>query len=69
MGMMRNADNTLLENHEGKRLLGRPRYWWEGNTRMDLRKAGCEGVVCIHLAQDSDQWWALVKIVTNVRVP
>jgi hypothetical protein len=26
MGMMRNADNTLLENHEGKRLLGRPRY-------------------------------------------
>jgi len=29
----------------------------------------CEGVGWIHLAQDKEQWWALVSIVMNIRVP
>jgi hypothetical protein len=28
-----------------------------------------EGVDWIHLAQDRDQWWALVKSVMKLRVP
>jgi hypothetical protein len=27
---------------------------------MDLRERGCQGVERIHLAQDGDQWQALV---------
>jgi hypothetical protein len=36
---------------------------------MDLREIGCGGVHWIGLAQDSDQWRALVKTVMNLRVP
>jgi hypothetical protein len=28
-----------------------------------------EDVDSIHLAQDRDQWWAVVKTVMNLRVP
>jgi hypothetical protein len=35
---------------------------------MDLREIGWEDVDWIHLAQDRDQWWALVKTVMNVQV-
>jgi hypothetical protein len=36
---------------------------------MDLRKAGCGDIDWIHLVQDTDKWRALVKVVTNLRVP
>jgi hypothetical protein len=29
---------------EGKRPLGRPRYKWAGNTKMDLRETGWGGM-------------------------
>jgi hypothetical protein len=35
---------------------------------MDLQEVGCEGVDWIHLAQDRDQWWALVDLVMNLLV-
>jgi hypothetical protein len=31
---------------------------WEDNIKMDLKNTWCEGVDCIHLAQDGDQWRA-----------
>jgi hypothetical protein len=31
------------------RPLGRPRYWWEGNIKVDLRKIGIDGVSWIQL--------------------
>jgi hypothetical protein len=34
----------LVKQPEEKRLLGRPRYRWENNINMDLRKIGYEGV-------------------------
>jgi hypothetical protein len=34
-----------------------------------LREMGWEGVEWIHLAQDRDQWQAVVNTVMNLRVP
>jgi hypothetical protein len=41
----------------------------EDNIRMDLRERGWEGVDWLCLTQDSDQWWALVNTVMNLRFP
>jgi hypothetical protein len=38
------------------------------NMGMDLREMGLEGVDCINLAQDRDQWRTLVDAVMNFRV-
>jgi hypothetical protein len=54
---------------EGKRPLGRPRRRWANNIKMDLREIGWDGVDWIDMAQDRDQWRALVNTVLNLRVP
>jgi hypothetical protein len=56
-------------NLEGKRPLGRPRRRWVDNVKMDLREIGRSGMDWINLAQDRDQWRALVNTVMNLRVP
>jgi hypothetical protein len=53
---------------EGKRPLGRPRRRWVNNIKMDLREIGWDDMDWIDLAQDRDQWKALVNAVMNVRV-
>jgi hypothetical protein len=54
---------------EGKRPLGRPRCRWVDNINMDLREIKWNGMYWIDLAQDRDQWRALVNTVMNLRVP
>jgi hypothetical protein len=66
---MRNAYNILVGKPEGKRILGRPRRIREDNIKMYLRERGWEGVDCMNLAQDRNQWRALVNTVMNLRVP
>jgi hypothetical protein len=39
------------------------------NIRIDLREIGWDGMDWIDLAQDRDQWRALVNTVMNLRVP
>jgi hypothetical protein len=39
------------------------------NNRMDLQEIGWESVDCMHLAQDMDNWWALVNTEMNLQVP
>jgi hypothetical protein len=34
---------------------------------MNLKETGCEDVNWIHLAQDRDQWWAVVNTAMNIR--
>jgi len=36
---------------------------------MDLRDGDWEGADWVHLAQDRDQWQALVNTVMNLQVP
>jgi hypothetical protein len=69
MGEQRNAYRILVGKPEGKRPLGRPRRRWVDNIKMDLREIGWEGMGWIDLAQDKDQWGALVNTVMNFRVP
>jgi hypothetical protein len=49
--------------------LGRPRYRWEDNIKIDLQEVGCGGTDWIDLAQDRDRWRAIVNVVMNLRVP
>jgi hypothetical protein len=35
---------------------------------MDLREIGCGGMDWIDLAEDGDQWRALVNTVMNIRI-
>jgi hypothetical protein len=65
----RNAYRTLVGKAEGKRPLGKPRRRWVDNIKIDLREIGWDGMDWIDLAQDRDQWRALVNTAMNLRVP
>jgi hypothetical protein len=41
----------------------RPKRRWEDNIRMDLRETGWEGVDWVRLAQNRDQWRAVLNTV------
>jgi hypothetical protein len=68
MGEVIIAYSIWVRKPEEKRPRGRYRRRWENNVRMDLREIVWEGVDWIHLAQNRDQWWALVNVVMNLRV-
>jgi hypothetical protein len=59
----------FVGNPDGKRPLGRPRCRWVDNIKIDLREIGWGGMDWIDLAEDTDQWRALVNAVMNLRVP
>jgi hypothetical protein len=61
----RTAYRILVGMPEGKRPLGRARRMWVDNIKMDLREVGWDGMDWIDLAQDRDQWRALVTTVIN----
>jgi hypothetical protein len=67
-GEKKNACRVLVGNPEGKRPLGRPKRRWVDNIKMDLKEILWGGMDWIDLAQDRDQWWALVNAVVNLRV-
>jgi hypothetical protein len=54
---------------ERRRPLGRPRRVWVNNIKMHLREVGWDDMDLIDLAQDMDQWRALMNTVMNFRVP
>jgi hypothetical protein len=62
------ACRILVGKPEVKRPLGRPRRRWVDNIKMDLRETRWDGVDWIDLAEDRDQWRALVNTVLNLRV-
>jgi hypothetical protein len=69
MGEGSGVYRVLVVRPEGKRPLGRPRYRWEDNIKMDLREIGIDGVNWNRLAQDKVQWRAFVNMLMNLRFP
>jgi hypothetical protein len=69
MGAKRNMYRILVGKPEGKRPLGRPGHGWVNNIKMGLREIGWHGMDWINLAQDRDQWRALVSMVMYLQVP
>jgi hypothetical protein len=65
----RNAYNIFAGKSEEKRPLGRTRHRCKDNIKMHLREIHCKGIEWIHLAQDKDQWRAVVNMVMNLRIP
>jgi hypothetical protein len=59
---------VLTGNLKKKRPLRRPRRRWEDNIKINPGDIGWGGDR-IKLAQDRNQWWALVKTVMNLPVP
>jgi hypothetical protein len=60
-------ENCKLKNI--KKPLGIPRRRWENNIIIDLREIGWGGMDRTDLAQEKDQWKALVNTVINLQVP
>jgi hypothetical protein len=69
MGEERGMHRLLVGKIEGKRPLSRPRCRWEDNIKMDLQKVGGGFGDWMELAQDRDNWRALVRTGNNLRVP
>jgi hypothetical protein len=65
----RNACRIFVRKPERRRSLGRPRRRWVDNINIYLNEIGWDGMDWIELAQDRDQWRALVNTVMNLRVP
>ena len=48
--------------------LGRPGHKWEDNIKIDLQEVGCGVMDWIKLAQNRDNWRALMNAVMKLRV-
>jgi hypothetical protein len=42
---------------------------WKDNIKIYFREIGWDGMDCMDLAQDKDEWRALVSMVMNIWVP
>jgi hypothetical protein len=67
-GTKGNACRILVGKLEGNKPRGRPTCRWVDNIKMDPREL-CTGMHWIDLAQDRNQWRALVNMVMNLGVP
>jgi hypothetical protein len=63
----RTGAKMLLGKPEGKRPPERPRSTLVDSIKRYLRETGWDGMDWIDLAQDRDQWRALVNTVMNLR--
>jgi hypothetical protein len=60
---------NLVRKPEGESAISRPRFMWKDNINTNLRNIRLGGMDWIDLAQDRDQWRAIVNIVMNLRYP
>jgi hypothetical protein len=68
MGERRGVYRVLVGKPERKRPLGRPRRTWEDNIKMDIQEVEWGGMDWIELAQDRDEWRALLTAVMSLLV-
>jgi hypothetical protein len=63
------AYRILVGKPEGKKPVGRPRRKWKNDFKTNIKEIEWDGMDCIDLTLDRDQWRALVNTVINLRVP
>jgi hypothetical protein len=67
------GEEEFIEDNGGKarrkETTGKTRRSWVDNIKMDLREIGWDAMDWTDLAQDRDQWRALVNAVMDLRVP
>jgi hypothetical protein len=68
MGEKRNAYMILVGKPEGRRPPEKPRLCWEDNSKMDLREIGWGRMDWTYLAENRNQWRAVVNTVMKLRV-
>jgi hypothetical protein len=66
---MRNEYNILVGKLEREEQFGRNKHRHKDNIRIDVREVVWNGMDWMLLAQERDQWRAVVKTVTNLWVP
>jgi hypothetical protein len=66
---MRNQYRILVGKSEGMRKLGRSRQVWKYTIKIDLTKHGVCGSGLDHVAEEKDQGWTLLNVVTNLSIP
>jgi hypothetical protein len=64
-----NACRILAGKPERKIPLGRPRCNWVDNIKMDFTEVRLGGIDSFDLAEDRDQWRALVNMIVNLQIP
>jgi hypothetical protein len=69
IGPNSHAYRILVGKPEGTRPLRRRRHGWVDNIKINIREIGWDGMDWTNLAEDRDQWRALVNTVMNLRVP
>jgi hypothetical protein len=69
MRVKRKAYRILVRKSEDKGPVERTRRRWVENIQMNLREIGWDGMDWINVAQDRNQWRALVNTAMNIRVP
>ena len=55
----------FFRNRYMKRLLGRPRYKWEDNIKIDHTEIGWKEVDWVEMNQGSVQWHIFVNVVMD----
>jgi hypothetical protein len=68
IGKKRDAYGFLVGKSKGRRPLRRFKGRWKDNIKIDVREIQWGGVDWVHLAQDRDQWPALVHTEINLRL-
>jgi hypothetical protein len=67
MGAVRNT--VFVGKAEEKRPLQTSRHRWKYNIKINFNKIGWNSMYWIHLPHDMDEWWGLMNILINLRVP
>jgi hypothetical protein len=65
----RNDNRVFVGRPKGKGSLQRRRRMWEDNIKIYLRERGWGDVDWIDLAQDREQWRAVLNTAMKFRVP
>jgi hypothetical protein len=68
-GRKRGAFKVFVGRPEGNRPLGRHMHRWKDNIKMGLQGGGWGGMDWFYLAEDRDNWLALVNVEMILWVP